>query len=537
VKRLPGSGREVFLGADATGREVVLEVLSAPQRNQGLLDSKIADEATSYARLSHPNLVKVVDLFSADGRFVIAVEHLDGTTLEVLRDALAGMPLDQADACWLYVVACLFDGLAAAHGATASTGEPNAVLHRNVNPSNVQVAWDGTVKLGNFNVANVSTVLRESNPGFTWASFGYLAPEQAKLEKAGPRSDVYSTMLVLWELLAGRRAIERGTLSDMELLERVASLRLPPLEETRPTIHPRVLEALHLGLQPDPARRIIDAAHARDVLRSAIDVEAARRRFAEAVAHARSSHDAPTVSPPPSDEKLLVPSAAQLAAPSVPKIPPVPTAPSLPHTPPPLPIAGAPLVAAPPPTQTVEELDVCELESVRPPPAPAPVIVSEPPPASLQRRKGVAQIAVVASLGLGACILIAAGVAWSRTHREGAELQTQEKAVERAATATVTASATAATTERAPAAPTESPTTTATATPSPATAAEIPSDVGELQPPPSAAGHRIYVDGRVVGEGTAPLRVKCAQHSVRIGSAGRTQYVDVPCGQAIALQR
>ncbi len=65
----------------------------------------------------------------------------------------------------------------------------------------------------------------------------------------------------------------------------------------------------------------------------------------------------------------------------------------------------------------------------------------------------------------------------------------------------------------------------------------IPAGEGELDPPPAASGHRIFVDGRVVSEGTDPFRVSCGTHSVRIGSAGRLQSVDVPCGGALALTR
>ncbi len=90
LKRMPSPGsRDVFLATDLKGLQVVLEVLGAPQRNQGLFDPTLAEEAATYAGLSHPNLVKVVDLFSADGRFVIAIEYVDGTTLDVLRSTFA----------------------------------------------------------------------------------------------------------------------------------------------------------------------------------------------------------------------------------------------------------------------------------------------------------------------------------------------------------------------------------------------------------------------------------------------------------------
>jgi hypothetical protein len=61
--------------------------------------------------------------------------------------------------------------------------------------------------------------------------------------------------------------------------------------------------------------------------------------------------------------------------------------------------------------------------------------------------------------------------------------------------------------------------------------------MGELHPPPSAAGHRIFVDGKVAGEGVAAIRVKCGAHVVKVGSGGAEKNVDVPCGGEIGLEK
>ena len=543
----------MYLATEADGREVVLEVLGAPQRNQGMLDPRIADEAASYARLDHPNVVKVVELFSADGRFVIALEHSDGSTLEVLGDVTAGMPAPEADACRIFVVTCVLDALAAAHGATGSTGKPAPVLHRNVNPSNVQVSWDGGVKLGHFNFGNVVSALRPSNPGFTWATVAYLAPEQLRLQKAGAESDVYSATLMLWELLAGRKAIDRKPMAGAKMLELVMNVRVPPLEEVRPGLDPRVLDVVRAGLQAHPVKRTIGAAKARDALRGAIDVESARRSFAEAVGRARATHDAPTVAPPPSDEKIPAPNAKQLAPPSVPKIgpPPLPEAAPPVRKPPPVP-AVAPAGAPASPAPMVVELEATALESVHPPPmqppapaeppAPAPVVeapvaapLTDPPPPLPRNRAG--RIVVAVALGVGCCILVAAAAM-----RFGGRHEYDDKSGAAAARSTQVPTAVSLTAMPTPT-PTPTPSTTATATPSAVApeeagaTADIPAGMGEIQPPDSAAGHRIFLDGRVVGEGTAPIRVPCGQHSVRVGSAGRLQNVDVPCGQSVAVDR
>ncbi len=64
----------------------------------------------------------------------------------------------------------------------------------------------------------------------------------------------------------------------------------------------------------------------------------------------------------------------------------------------------------------------------------------------------------------------------------------------------------------------------------------VPGNKGDIVPPKGAAGHRIYVDGAVVGEGTATLRVDCGEHRLRIGSAGKDYLLRVPCGETIELR-
>src|SRR5581483_2832081 len=98
-------------------------------------------------------------IFSTDGKFVIALEYVEGSTLDIVGSAIERRKLALDDGTCFYVAHGLFSALAAAHEAK--------LLHRNINPSNVFVAWDGTVKLGNFSVAPTIRILRDSSPGMT----------------------------------------------------------------------------------------------------------------------------------------------------------------------------------------------------------------------------------------------------------------------------------------------------------------------------------------------------------------------------------
>jgi serine/threonine protein kinase len=262
-----GSG-DAILAADEAGEPVVLKPLGAADPNQPLLDPKIADDARAYARLSHPNLVRIIDLFSADGQFFVAMEYINGRSLDAVHMALVD-DADVDDACWIYVASSIFAALAAAHGAVDADGKHAPIVHQRVSPAHIQVSWDGTVKLGAFSMVDVVRVTQGDSDGCVAVSSSrYIAPEQANQASVGLFTDVYSAMLVVREIVGQGR-------------------------DLRPGAAARVTEMIRAGMEPDPTRRLGSAARARDVFREAIDMKGARRQFAAALARMRELEDVP----------------------------------------------------------------------------------------------------------------------------------------------------------------------------------------------------------------------------------------------------
>jgi serine/threonine-protein kinase len=511
-------GRDAFLAEDENGRRVILKVLGAPDGDLGSPDPRIADEVAAYARLSHPNLVRAVDVASADGFLVVALENVEGCQLNGIRGALAGAHAQLDDVCSLYIGACIFGGLAAAHAAVDSNGRPAPVLHRSINPSNVFISRDGSVKIGNFSVASIADGAGDSNPGLTWGSYGYFAPEQARAQPIGPHTDVYSAMLVLWELLAGRKAIERGADSAVELLDRMAAASFPSLDELRPDLDARVRAAIRVGLQPGVPRRGIGAARAHEIFASVIRVDSARQRLASALGCLPSEmwpgEHVRRVSPPP-------PPRRRAASPG------------------PLPRPAAELDREMrPATESASSIDPTSHSTPALP-------LEKGPRRTRAERIALLGVAALALFGAGFLLPLLLPPGSMRPLHDAAPQAIRPTAATTASTfspepsaATPAAAASQPLHAEAPA-PSEPAPVEGKAPDVPATPDEppIPGDMGELQLPSAAAGHRIFVDGRTVSEGTAPIRVACGPHAVRIGSAGRLQQVDVPCGDALALTR
>ncbi len=230
-------------------------------------------EADTLKRLSHPNIVRFYDLFDYQGSLAIAMEFVDGGTLEevitrhVARARLAGpghLPGIAFQRAWYYFQQLL--------GALAATHALN-VVHRDVKPSNIVVRNDGIVKLTDFGIVRLlgEPDLATNGTGYLAPGTGaYMSPEQVLSQPIDGRSDLYSAAIVLYEMLAGRLPfpIEGKT----ELLLRLEQVeKVPPPVRTWLAQAPPVLDALFArALAKDPTARFSNAIEMGDAFRRAL---------------------------------------------------------------------------------------------------------------------------------------------------------------------------------------------------------------------------------------------------------------------------
>ncbi|HEX8792527.1 MAG TPA: serine/threonine-protein kinase, partial [Polyangiaceae bacterium] len=302
VRRLATGGTSDVLLARAEGphgfeRAVVLKLLLQQYRDDQQFERMFAREAAAYARLSHPAIVKLFDFFSDAGQLVMVLEYVEGLPLHKLR-ALLRKPRFLDDPAAMFVGARIFGALGAAHSARdPQTGELAPVIHRDVNPSNVLIPWDGHVKIADFGIAKVTGVDNDkTQAGFIKGTYGYMAPEQVRGETVTVRTDVYVASLLLWELLVGRKAIVRGSGTDLDVLRAMAEPAFPTLAALRPELPKPVLDAIDRGLERDPEKRDIDAEEVASALRAACDLEQGRQRLVDTLGAIRppSYHDDPS---------------------------------------------------------------------------------------------------------------------------------------------------------------------------------------------------------------------------------------------------
>jgi serine/threonine-protein kinase len=295
VRRLATGGTSDVLLARANGpngfeRSVVLKLLLAQYKDDPSFERMFAIEAAAYARLAHPSIVKLYDFFASGDQLVMVLEHVDGLPLNALRAALMNAGEVLEDRAVFYLMSRVFAALAAAHAARdPETRELSPVIHRDVNPSNVLIHRDGSVKLADFGIAKVTGMAGDTKTGFIKGTFGYMSPEQVRGEQVTVRADVYAATLLLWELLARRRAIQHGALSDLEALRAMAHPNIVSLDVLRGDLSADLRKIIARGLEPVAESRAVTAAELSEALEQAGSAEEGRARLISAVEKASSA--------------------------------------------------------------------------------------------------------------------------------------------------------------------------------------------------------------------------------------------------------
>ncbi len=248
-----GGMGEVYRARDTRlDRDVAIKVLPAALANDPDRLSRFAVEAKVTGALNHPNILTVHDIGQHNGAPYLVAELLDS---EELRAPLTqgALPVRKAIDYAQQIVA----GLAAAH--------EKGVVHRDLKPENLFVTKDGRVKILDFGLAklkaprnasvgsDVATQKQLTSPGTVMGTVAYMSPEQVRGEVVDHRSDLFSFGLILFEMLRGERAFQKGTMA--ETMTAILNDEPPELSETNAKIAPQLEKLVRRCLEKKPERR------------------------------------------------------------------------------------------------------------------------------------------------------------------------------------------------------------------------------------------------------------------------------------------
>ena len=193
LERKLGSGgmADVWLAEDQElGRRVAVKILHERYANDEQFVERFRREATHAAGLSHPNIVSIYDRGVADGSYYIVMEYIEGRTLKELIVTRGPCPVPVAISYTRQILAAL------------RYAHKNGIIHRDIKPHNVLVDREGRVKVADFGIARAGAS-EMTEAGSIVGTAQYLSPEQARGAPVDESSDLYSTGIVLYELLTG----------------------------------------------------------------------------------------------------------------------------------------------------------------------------------------------------------------------------------------------------------------------------------------------------------------------------------------------
>jgi serine/threonine protein kinase len=199
------------------------------------------DEAKVTGTMTHTNIVKIFDFGEVSGRHYIAMEYVHGIDLRTLLQRVTTSNRDFSFEYGVHIVRCVAAALEHAHTRTDSRGRPMKIVHRDVSPANVLLAYDGAIKLVDFGIAKAEARSLETVSGIIKGKAAYMSPEQCRGRKLDHRSDVFALGILLYETTTGHRCFRAD--NDYDTMQRISTANYirPSLQIAE---YPPALEAI-----------------------------------------------------------------------------------------------------------------------------------------------------------------------------------------------------------------------------------------------------------------------------------------------------
>jgi predicted Ser/Thr protein kinase len=209
----------VYKAVDETlDREVAIKVLNPELADTDII-KRFRAEATTLAKLNHPEIATIYELFRSDTELLMVMEFVRGETLDKLSERSGALQPNRAAA----LIDRVLSALEHAHRA--------GIVHRDMKPANVMVTEHGGVKIMDFGIARVRGAEHMTIDGCAVGTPAYMAPEQVLGEDVDGRADLYAVGLILYRLLAGRLPFDAD--SPMVMLQKQVAEPPPPLHSWR----------------------------------------------------------------------------------------------------------------------------------------------------------------------------------------------------------------------------------------------------------------------------------------------------------------
>lgn len=259
LERLAAGGMAEVYRAKATGasgfeKQLAIKKILPNHMEDQTFQRMFETEARIGSSLQQANIVQILDFVKVGETFLLVMEFVNGKNLRQVVNKLKklqfGLPLE----CCLYIINETCKGLDYAHSKKDEyTGQPQNIIHRDMSPQNIMISFEGSVKIVDFGIANWKDKLEQTKSGVIKGKFGYMSPEQAVGQGVTHCTDIFSTGIILWELLTGKRLFAAE--SDFATLKLIQDCVIPKPSSINPKVNPDLEKIILKALSKQVSHR------------------------------------------------------------------------------------------------------------------------------------------------------------------------------------------------------------------------------------------------------------------------------------------
>jgi eukaryotic-like serine/threonine-protein kinase len=273
--------RAVVKGPQGWERELVVKRILPQLSGNAEFTKMFIREAKISALLVHPNIVQTFEFGEAEGTYFIAMEGVQGVTL---RELLTKLKKDRRAMPFMVIADIakqVCTGLDYAHTLKGPDGTALEIVHQDVSPTNIMLAFNGTVKVLDFGIARAASFAEEeAKKGLIKGKVAYLAPEQVNMQPFDHRIDIFALGIVMHEMMTGARLFQAK--NDINRMRQLLAAPIPLPSSINAAV-PRELDRIVMkALEVDPAQRYQSTkAMAADLERTMIAARHSSRDLAK----------------------------------------------------------------------------------------------------------------------------------------------------------------------------------------------------------------------------------------------------------------
>lgn len=259
LERLATGGMAEVYRAKATGasgfeKHLAIKRILPDHLEDDSFRKMFETEARIGSSLTHSNIVQILDFVKFGETFLLVMEFVNGKNLRQVINKLKKQQFTLPVECAIFIANETCKGLEYAHSKKDDfTGQPQNIIHRDMSPQNIMLSYDGLVKIVDFGIANWKDKLEQTKSGVIKGKFGYMSPEQAAGEPISNSTDIFSTGIIFWELLTGKRLFTAE--NDISTLKLIQDCVVPRPSQFNPKVTPDLERIVMKALSKNVSQR------------------------------------------------------------------------------------------------------------------------------------------------------------------------------------------------------------------------------------------------------------------------------------------